>query len=121
MATWSPGWMSRPGFGDARQSSPRINTLWPPLDVTDRPQRSLRMPRGVEVDLARAGQQEPCPLRLRQPQRIVRPQRADFQRRNRMPQVIDRAGRGREVQDVVERPVDLQRMRDVVADEGETG
>ena len=49
----------------------------------------------------------------------MRAQRADLERRDRMLQVIDRAGRRGEVQDVVDRPVDLERMRDVVADEGE--
>ena len=49
----------------------------------------------------------------------MRAQRADLERLDRVVQVIDRAGRRGEVQDVVDRAVDLQRVRDVVADEGE--
>ena len=56
-------------------------------------------------------------LGLGQAERVVRAQRADLERLDRVLQVIDRAGRAGEVQDVVDGPVDLQRLRDVVPDE----
>ena len=49
----------------------------------------------------------------------MRAERADFQRLDRLLEVVDRAGRRREVQDVVERPVDVDVVRDVVLDERE--
>ena len=76
---------------------------------------------GIAVDLRRAGQQEPGVLRLGQPERVVGSQRADLERRDRMRQVIDGAGRAGEMQDVVHRAVDLDRLGDVVLDEPESG
>ena len=76
---------------------------------------------GVAVDLGGAGQQEPRILGLRQPERVMRAERSDLEGRNRVSEVIDRAGRTGEMQHVVDRAVDLDRLGDVVLDEPETG
>ena len=55
---------------------------------------------GVAVDLGRARQQEPGILGLGQPQGVVRAQRADLERGDRVSQVIDGAGRAGEMEDV---------------------
>ena len=54
---------------------------------------------------------------MRQAQRLVRPQRADLQRRNRQLEIVDRARRAGPVQHVVHRPVDVDVVGDVVLDE----
>src|SRR5207248_1852570 len=79
----------------------------------------LRMDGRIAIDLAGARQEVTRLLQLRQPQHVVRSQRTHLQRRNRVPQVIDRTGRRREVQNVVQRPVNLQRVRNVMANERE--
>ena len=62
---------------------------------------------------------EPRALGLRQAERLVRAERADLQRRNRQLEVVDRARRARPVQHVVDRPVDVDVVGDVVLDERE--
>ena len=74
---------------------------------------------GVAVDFAGAGQEEAGVFRLGQAERVVRAERADLERLDREVEVIDRAGRRREVQNVVHRAGDLQRLRHVVPEECE--
>src|SRR4051794_2615465 len=73
----------------------------------------LRMDLRVAVHLARRGQQEPRPMRLGQPQRVVRPVRADLQRVQRQAQVVDRRRRRGQVVDEVDRLLDEVRLDDV--------
>ena len=49
----------------------------------------------------------------------MRAVRADLQRRERRAQVVDRARQGGEVEDEVDRLVDLDRLDDVVVEERE--
>ena len=62
---------------------------------------------------------ETCALCLGQAERLVRAERADFQRGNRQLEVVDRARRARPVQHDVDRPVDVDVVGDVVLDEHE--
>ncbi len=77
----------------------------------------LRMHLRVAVDLARRADQEAGALPLREPECVVRPVGADLERVQRQPQVVDRAGEGREVVDVVDRAGDLDVLDEVVIDE----
>src|SRR5439155_3539432 len=79
----------------------------------------LRMHLRVAVDLARRRDQEAGALELRETERVVRAVRADLQRVQRQPQVVDRARRTREVVDDIDRPLDLEVLGDVVVDEEE--
>ena len=56
-------------------------------------------------------------LALARPSALCVPERPDLERRDGMGQVIDGAGRAREMQHVVDRPVDLDRLGDIVLDE----
>ena len=56
-------------------------------------------------------------LGLGQPERLVRAERADLERRNRQLEVVDRARRAGPVQHVVHRSVDVDVVGDVVLDE----
>ena len=76
----------------------------------------LRVDQRVAVDLARRGEQEPRALPLREAERVVRAVRADLQRLQRQPQVVDRARGAREVVDEVDRALDLEMRRDVVVE-----
>ena len=60
-----------------------------------------------------------APFRLGQPERLVRAERADLQRRNRQLEVVDWAGGARPMQHDVDRPVDVDVVGDVVLDEHE--
>ena len=60
-------------------------------------------------------------LALARPSALCVPERADLEGRDRMRQVVDRAGRAGEMQHVVDRPVDLDRLGDVVLDERKCG
>ena len=71
----------------------------------------------IAVDLRRRGDHERRALGLGQAQRLVRAERADLERRDRQLQVVDRARRAGPVQHVVDRAVDIDVVRDVVADE----
>ena len=82
---------------------------------------ALRVNLGVAVDLGGAGEQEPRILGLGQPQRIMSAERPDLERRNGVSEVIDRARRTGEMEDVVDLAVDLDRLGDIVLDEPETG
>ena len=79
----------------------------------------LRMHLRVAVHLARRGEQEARPLHLGEAERVVRAVRADLERLQRQPQVVDRARRAREVVDEVDRLVDLDVLRQVVREEDE--
>ena len=77
----------------------------------------LRMLERIAVDLGGRRDHERRALGLRQAERLVRAERADFQRLDRQLEVIDRAGRARPVQHVIDRAVDVDVVGDVVADE----
>ena len=79
----------------------------------------LGMLQGVAVDLRRGREHEPGVLRLGQPERLVRAERAHLQRRDRQLQVVDRAGRARPVEHHVHGAVDVDVVGDVVLDEQE--
>ena len=79
----------------------------------------LRVHLRVAVDLARRRQQEARALELREAERVVRPVRADLQRLQRQPQVVDRARRAGEVVDEVHRLLDPDLVRQVARDEDE--
>ena len=69
----------------------------------------LRMHLRVAVHLARRGEQEAGPLHLREAEGVVGAVRADLQRLQRQPQVVDRARRAGQVVDEVDRFVDRRR------------
>ena len=73
----------------------------------------LRVHLGVAVDLARGGDQEAGAVLLGQAERVVGAVRADLQRVQRQPQVVDRRGRRGEVVDEVDRLIDEVRLDDV--------
>ena len=79
----------------------------------------LRMHVRVAVDLARRGEQEPRALELGEAERVVRPVRADLQRVQRLPHVVDRARERGQVEDEVDRLVDRDVLGDVVVQEEE--
>ena len=78
---------------------------------------ALRMLERIAVDLGRRGEHERAPFGLGQPERIVRAERSDLERLDRQLEVVDRARRTGPVQHVVDRAVDVDVARDVVADE----
>ena len=67
----------------------------------------------VAVHLAGRRDQEPGPVDLREPERVVRAVRADLERGQRQAQVVDRRGRRGQVVDEVDRLVDEVRLDDV--------
>ena len=79
----------------------------------------LRVDLRIAVHLARRGEQEPGPVHLRQSERVVRPVRADLERLQREPQVVDRARGAREVVDEVEGLGELHVVREVLRQKGE--
>ena len=79
----------------------------------------LRVHLRVAVDLARRGDEETSSLELRQAEHVVRPIGADLERVQRQAQVVDRAGRAREVEDEVDALIDEEGRGDVVVDEEE--
>jgi hypothetical protein len=79
----------------------------------------LRMLERIAVDLRGRRDHEARPLRFREAERLVRAERADLERRNRQLEVVDRACRAGPVQHEVDRPVDVDVVRDVVLDERE--
>ena len=79
----------------------------------------LRMLQRIAVDLRGGRDDEARVLRLCEPQRLVRAERADFQRGNRQLEVVDRARRARPVEHQVHRTVDVDVVRDVVLHEHE--
>ena len=60
-------------------------------------------------------------MRLREPERVVRPVGADLQRVQRQPQVVDRRRRRGEVVDEVDRLVDEEGLGDVDVERDERG
>ena len=77
----------------------------------------LRMLLRIAVDLARGGEQEARALELRQPERVVGAVRADLERVQRHPHVVDRACERGEVEDEVDRLGHLEVLHHVVVDE----
>ncbi len=72
---------------------------------------------GIAVDLGRAGQQEPRVLGLREPERVVGAERAHLECRDGVSEIVDRTGWTGEMQHVVDRAVDLDRLGDIVLEE----
>src|SRR5207237_660792 len=60
-------------------------------------------------------------LGARQAERLVGPERADFERLNGVVEVVHRARRTRKVEHAVERTLDLDKVRDVVQHELKAG
>ena len=77
----------------------------------------LRMHERIAVHLGRRREEEARALRLGEAERVVRAERADLERLDRQLEIVDRAGRRREVQHAVERTRDVGERRDVVLDE----
>jgi hypothetical protein len=73
----------------------------------------------VAVDLARGREHEAGALKLREAEGLVSPVRADLQRVERLPQVVDRARERGQVVDDVDRLVDLEVLDHVVVAEDE--
>ena len=69
----------------------------------------------IAVDLGGRGEQEPGPLRLREPERVERPQGADLQGMDRVLEVVARRCRRGEMEDPVDPAVHVEVVRDVVA------
>ena len=69
---------------------------------------------GISVDLAGRGQQEPRPVLLGQPERVVGAVGPDLERVQGKPQIVDRRRRRRQVIDEVDRLVDEVGLDDVV-------
>src|SRR5262249_9054569 len=79
----------------------------------------LRVLERIAVHLGRRRQHESRALLLRQPQRLVGPERPDLERRNRQLEIVDRARRTGPVEYGVHRPFDVDVVGDVVFDEEE--
>ena len=79
----------------------------------------LGMDLRVAVDLRGRGEQEARALELRHPEHVVGAVRADLQRVQRQPLVVDRARRRGQVVDEVDRLVDLDELGDVEVEEDE--
>jgi 3-hydroxyacyl-CoA dehydrogenase len=77
----------------------------------------LRVHGRVAVDLAGRRDQDARVLRLGEAEAVVDAERADLQRLDRDLQVVDRRGRRREVQDVVERSWHMDEVADVLVEE----
>ena len=71
----------------------------------------------IAVALARRGEEKARAFGLGQAERVVRAERADFQRRDRVLEVIDRRGRRGEVEDEIHVVRQEDVVRDVVLDE----
>src|SRR5579872_4773780 len=74
----------------------------------------LWMDERIAVDLRRGSQEEPCSLRPRQPERLVRTERVDLQDLDRLGREVDRTGRRCEMKDEVYGTVDIEIVGDVV-------
>ena len=80
----------------------------------------LRMDERIAVAFRSRGQEERRLLGFGEAERVVRAERADFQRRDRQLEIIDRAGRRGEMEDVIDFSSGRKMIvRDVVLDEGE--
>ena len=78
----------------------------------------LRMDERIAVTFRSRGEEERRLLRFGETERVVRAERADFQRRNRQLEIIDRAGRRGEMKNVIEFFFRQENeIRDVVLDE----
>src|SRR5205823_4220051 len=66
-------------------------------------------------------EQEASTLGPRQAERLVGPERADFEGLNGIVEVVDRAGRTGEVEHPVEGALNLDEVRDIVQDELKAG
>ena len=73
----------------------------------------------ISVDLGGGGEKEARILGLGQAERVVRAQAADLQGLDGHAQVVDGGGRAREMEDEVERTLEVDVVRDVVLDEHE--
>ena len=77
----------------------------------------LRVDLWVAVDLARGREQEPGTLELREPEHVVGPVRAHFERMQGQAEVVDRAGRAGQVEHDVHGLLEKERLGEVVVDE----
>src|SRR5918998_722059 len=75
----------------------------------------------VAVDLGGRGEHDPCPLRQREAQGVVRPEGPDLEDGDRYPLEVRGARRRGEVVDLVEAPGQVYVRRDVVVDVLEVG
>ena len=76
----------------------------------------LRMNQRIAIALGGGSEHERRLLRFREAERVMGAERADFQRRDRQLQVIDRAGRRGKMENVIDRLLDQDVARDVVLD-----
>src|SRR5208282_1984192 len=76
----------------------------------------LWMDEGIAVAFGGRGEKEFCPLILREAERIMRSERADFKCRDRVLQVVDRARRRGEMEDVIDRAGDEDELAHVAPD-----
>jgi hypothetical protein len=79
----------------------------------------LRVDLRIAVDLARRGEQEAGALPLGEPERVVGAVGTGLQRMERLAEIVDRAREGSQMEDVVDRLVDLDRLDHVVVRERE--
>ncbi len=79
----------------------------------------LRMDQRIAVDLGGRGEQESRLLVLGQPERVVGPERADLQGLDRQLEVINRAGGRGEMEHVIHRAGQENKVRDIMTDETE--
>ena len=79
----------------------------------------LRVHEGIAVDLGGRGQEEAGLLGLGQAEAVVGPEAADLQGLDGHAQVVDGGGGAREVEDPVDRAVDVDVVRHVVLHEHE--
>ena len=77
----------------------------------------LRMHQRVAVNFGSRGQQEARVFFLGQAERLVRAERADLEGLNRQFQIINRAGRRREMPDVIHRAFQEQEFGDILLNE----
>ena len=80
----------------------------------------LRVHEGIAVDLRRRREEELGAARLGEAERLVGAEGADLQRRDGQLRIVDGRGRAREVQHVVDGPVDDDVVGHVVLDEQES-
>ena len=77
----------------------------------------LRMDERVAVAFGGGGEQEPRALCLGQAERVVRAERTDLERLDRQLEIIDRAGRRGEVENIVHRAGEIDELRHIMLDE----
>ena len=79
------------------------------------------MNQGIAVNFGGGGDEKACALVLGQAQSLVRAQGANLQGLNRDLEVINRAGRGGEVPDIIHGFIEKDELGDILLDEFEIG